>query len=275
MNPSFTIQSKDNLPHQSRLVIEISLWGISYVVISEDNICMTLICYHYPADSVLDKAAIFIKQSVADHPILQKKFSKITIIYAFPTAMLVPIQLINSVNTKEILELQQGDVSDAYIRSDFNYKEGIQTIYAVPKQIDAVLSYLFSADISMHQYGLLPTIGTFKKQHLYCIFGIGQFTAMLFKEGKLQCLQSYTFKVPEDITFFMLQLCESFGIPADDVELQLNGMIDQKSNLYEELHNYFLQIKFGTLPGNFTYPEDFNQYPDHYFSYLFEMIACV
>lgn len=275
MNPSFTIQSKDNLPRQSRLFIEISLWGISYVVIGEDKICMALICYHYPADRGLDQASIIIKQSVAANSILQEKFSKITIIYAFPTAMLVPKHFINSANIKELLELQQGDVSDAYIRSDFNYKEDIQTIYAVPKQIDAVLSYLFSADISMHQYGLLPILNTFTQQHLYCIFGIGQFTAMLIKEGKLQCIQSYNFKVPEDINYFLLQLCESFEIPVDDVELLLNGMIDQKSSLYEELHNYFLQIKFGSLPDNFTYPEGINQFPSHYFSHLFQMIACV
>lgn len=275
MNPSFIIQSKDNLPQQIRLFIEISLWGISYVVIGETDKCMALICYHYPADTGLNEAAIFIKQSVADNPILHEKFSNVTIVYAFPTAMLVPQYFINSANTKEILELQQGDVSDTYIRSDFNYQKDIQTIYAVPKQIDAVLSYLFSADISMHLYGLLPTISIFKKQHLYCIFGIGQFTAMLIKEGKLQCIQSYTFKVPEDITYFLLQLCESFTIPVDEVELQLNGMIDQKSSVYQELHNYFLQIKFGTLPGNFIYPEGINQHPEYYFSHLFQMIACV
>ena len=275
MNPSFTIQSKDNLPSQSHLVIEINLWGISYVVIGEDKICMALICYYYPADTGLDKAAIIIKQSVAANSILQETFSKITVIYAFPTVILVPKHFIKSANTKEILELQQGDVSDTYIRSELNYKQDIQTIYAIPKQIDAVLSYLFSADISMHQYGLLATLSTFTQQHLYCIFGIGQFTAMLIKEGKLQCIQSYSFKVPEDITFFLLQLCESFEISTEEVELQLNGMIDQKSNLYEELHNYFLTINFGTLPVNFTYPESINEHPEHYFSHLFQMIACV
>lgn len=275
MNPSFIIQSKDNLQHQSRLVIEINLWGISYVVLGEDDTCMALICYHYPADTGFDKAAVFIKQSVADNFILQEKFSKINIIYAFPTAMLVPKYFINRVNIKELLELHSGDVSDAYIRSDFNYKQDIQTIYAVPKQIDGVLSYLFSADSSMHQYGLLPAIATFKNHHLYCIFGIGQFTAMLIKEGKLQCIQCYSFKVPEDINYFLLQLCESFEIATDDVELHLNGMIDQKSSLYGELHNYFLKISFGTLPGNFNYPEEIHQYPVHYFSHLFELIACV
>ena len=275
MNPSFIIQSKDNLTRQSRLVIEISLWGISYVILDEDDKCIALICYHYPADTGMDKAAVVIKKSVADNVILQERFSKIIIIYAFPTAMLVPKHFINSANIKELLELHSGDVSDAYIRSDFNYKVDTQTIYAVPKQIDGVLSYLFSADISMHQYGLLPALATFKNQHLYCIFGIGQFTVMLIKEGKLQCIQSYSFKVPEDINYFLLQLCESFEISTDDVELQLNGMIDQKSRLYEELHNYFLQISFGTLPANFSYPEGIRQYPDHYFSHLFELIACV
>ena len=245
------------------------------MVLAEDNTCTALICYHYNADTGFDKAAVLIKQSVADNLVLQEKFSKINIIYAFPTAMLVPKLFINSTNTKELLELHSCDISDAYIRSDFNYKQDIQTIYAVPKQIDGVLSYLFSAESSMHQYGLLPAITTFRTHHLYCIFGIGQFTVMLIKEGKLQCIQSYSFKVPEDINYFLLQLCESFEISTDDVELQLNGMIDQKSGLYEVLHNYFLQIRFGTLPANFTYPEDILQYPVHYFSHLFELIACV
>lgn len=275
MNPSFIIQSKENLPHQSRLVIEISLWGISYVIIGEDDTCLALISYHYPADSDLNQVAVFIKQSVADNLILQEKFSKVTIVYAFPTAMLVPPHLLNTANIKEIMELQYGDVSDAYIRSDFNFEEDIQTIYTVPKQIDEVLSYLFAADKSIHLFGLLPTISTFKKQHLYCIFGIGQFTAMLIKEGKLQCIQSYSFKVPDDINYFLLQLCESFEISADDVKLELNGMIDQKSSLFEELNNYFLQIKFGSLPNKFTYPEDIKKYPEHYFSHLFEIISCV
>ena len=140
MNPSFIIQSKDNLQDQSRLVIEISLWGISYVVLSEDDTCIALICYHCPADTWLDKAAVFIKQSVADNVILQERFSKITIIYAFPTAMLVPKHFINSANIKELLELNSGDVSDAYIRSDFNYKQDIQTIYAVPGRLFLVIN---------------------------------------------------------------------------------------------------------------------------------------
>lgn len=275
LNPTFTIQSSSTLPDKCSLLIEISMWGISYLLMDGTNNCIALICYHYPADTSFDNAAAYIKQSTEEQSLLQNKFEKVSIIYSYPTALLVPQHFINADHTKSMLELLYGDISDAYIRSDFNQAYSLYAVYTVPKQIDSVLSYLFTENNSRHQYSLLAGLTNHYRQLLFCIFGNGQFTVMVIKNGLMQVIHTYQFKVPEDIVYHLLQLCESFELPVNDSVLLLNGMIDETSNLYQELSKYFLQIQFGTLPDNFIYPEEINIYPAHYFSHLFQMAACV
>jgi hypothetical protein len=91
----------------------------------------------------------------------------------------------------------------------------------------------------------------------------------------LQVIQNFQYKVPEDAAYHLLNVCERFEVKANDTVLHLNGMIDPDSNLYNELYKYFLQTAFGTLPEIFTYNEEIKKYPEHYFSHLFELAACV
>jgi hypothetical protein len=213
--------------------------------------------------------------SVSSQPILQESFKKVSIIYAYPKAMLFPHALIQDIDKKAALELVHGDINDDYFRTDFVYKQNIHVLYIVPKLLDSVFSYLFSADNTTHQYSLLPDILPLKNDHLYCIFGNNYFTVQLIKDGRLQAIQSFSFKVPEDVAYYLLQLCASYAVSIDGVLLQINGMVDKSSKIYEELFKYFLQIQFQELPAALTYPEKMNQLPSHYFSHLFSLALCV
>jgi hypothetical protein len=275
LEPTYKIQAAENLTGQANLIINVSLTGISYLVIDSKNNCHTILCYHFAEDTNLEKTALIIKMSVSTQPILQESFSKISIIYAYPTAMLVPHALVENIDKKAVLELVHGDINDDYIRTDFVYKQNLHVLYVVPKLLDSVFSYLFSADNITHQYSLLPDLLPFKNDHLYCIFYNNCFTVQLIKDGRLQAIQSFAFKVPEDIAYYLLQLCESYAVSTDKVLLQIAGMIDSSSKIYEELYKYFLQIQFETLPKEFVYPNKMKQMPSHYFSHLFSMALCV
>jgi hypothetical protein len=275
LEPTFKIQVAENLTGQANLIIEVSLWGVTFVVIDLKNSCQALICYHYPAGANIDKAAIVIKMAVSSEPILQESFTKVTIIYNFPKAMLYPQALFDTIDKKAVLELVYGDINDDYVRSDFVYKQNMHVFYVVPKLLDSIFSYLFSADNTTHLYSLLPDVLPFKDNHLYCIFGNSYFTVQLVKNGQLQAVQSFSFKVPEDVAYYLLQLCSSYGVPTEQVLLQINGMVDKASNIYEALHQYFHHIQFEALPAGFVYPSKLKQMPSHYFSHLFSMALCV
>lgn len=275
MEPTFKILSADTFPERTNLFVEINLWGVTFVITAPENVCVAIISYHFPADTSFERAAVYIKQAVAEQDILQFNFGAITIVYAYPAAMLVPNTLMASTTQKEMLELVCGDIYDGYIRTEFSYKHQLNIIFAIPKTTDAVISYLFSTAVVRHQYGLLTDILPLNGNHLFCIFGNGYFTLLLGKNGAVQIVQSFAFKTPEDVAYYVLQLCANYEMPVGEVVLELSGMINEESALYAELYKYFLQIQLQKLPRDFSYPEDMSQIPAHYFSHLLQMILCV
>ena len=72
-----------------------------------------------------------------------------------------------------------------------------------------------------------------------------------------------------------LNICQSFETDATQAVLTISGMVDADSNLFTELHKYFLQINFANLPDNFNYTHEIKNYPAHYFSHLFATALCV
>ncbi len=275
MGSTFKIGIPESLSNDARLLIEISQHGISYLIIDNGNECAALHSLHFSPGSTIDKAAEELKRLVSEEPILQEDFKNTTVVYAHAQSVLVPSDLLQEQEKKQMLELVCGDVSDAFIRTDFLFRQYTHNIYPVPRQVDAVVTYLFSSPVSTHLYSLLPDMYQGAGNHLHCIFNPSSFTAMLVKEGKLQAIQTFSFKAPEDVAYYLLQLCEAFETDVNETTLHLNGMIDKLSNLYAELYKYFLNIEFASLPDQFIYPGDINNYPSHYFSHLFAAASCV
>lgn len=275
MKPSFEIRSSITGTTGTSLFLEIGLHGISYVVINSNNECTEAVAYHFPASVSIDAAAGWLKQIVSAQPVLQEPFEKINIIYAYPQAVLVPYQYMKHELKKEMLEMVYGDAQDVVIKSDYMYRHQLYNLYSVPKQIDSTLAYLLSADNSHHRYSLLPDILNDNSDSLYCIFNSSYFTVMLRKEGKLQAIQTFSYKTPDDVVYYLLHLCQSFDVKPAQVHVHLSGMIDISSSLYSEISKYFLYLQFGILPDEYTYPEDIKKHPLHFFSHLFSMALCV
>lgn len=276
MSSTFKIGTIESVSTEARLLIEVNHQCISYIVIDNGNECVAVCSRQFAKDGGgIDKAGNVLKQLVADENILQEDFKSTTIIYSHPQSVMVPSDLLEETRKKEMLELVHGDMSDSFIRTDFLFRQYTHNIYPVPKQVDAIATYLFSSPVSTHLYSLLPDMFQSPGNHLHCIFSPSGFTAMLVKDGKLQAIQSFTFKTPEDVAYHLLQLCEAFETDINETTVHLNGMIDRSSSLYTELYKYFLYLEFATLPAAFTYPEGIDDFPSHYFSHLFAAALCV
>lgn len=151
----------------------------------------------------------------------------------------------------------------------------IHNVYGNPAVVERVITRYFAFAESTHLFSLLPHVVKDADNHLYCIFSTGQLKVLLIREGKLQVMQSYSYKIPEDAAYHLLNLCKTFEININEIVVSLSGMIDASSVLYNELFKYFLQLQFDTLPKQYQYPEEIHQQPAHYFSHLFAIAACV
>jgi len=275
LKPIFKIQVAESLSNDSKLFIEINLSSISYILIDAKNTCSAFISYQFPPDISNEKTALFIKETVSEQAILQESFAAVTIIYGYPSSIFIPSSFMENIDKKAVLELVFGDINDAYIKTNFVAKYQMHNIFTIPKQIDAVISYLFDADKIVHLSSLIPELIPFKKNHLYCIFSTNYFTVQLIKDGDFKTILHFHYKIPEDVVFYLLQLCHCHEVDQSDLMVHLSGMIDQQSTLNDELNSYFSNLKFQPLPEAFDYPNDFKKIPAHYFSYLFEMLLCV
>lgn len=275
MNSAFNIATSVTDTTECSLFIEIGSYGISYWALKADNECFALSIYHFKENASPHTVAGYLKDIVADQDLLQQKFKKINIIYAFPECLLVPGSFMVSANEDKMLNLVYGEESDSETKTDFINQLNLHSIYRIPKQgIELIAQVLSSPVKQYHLYTLLAAAANNGANQLYCIFGTAHFIVKLIKNGSLQIIQQFIYKTPEDVAYYLLSICSQFEVPLPETAVMLHGMIDEDSRLYDELKKYLPILQFAGLPTSFTY-DGMEKYPPHYFSHLFEIAACV
>lgn len=249
--------------------------SISSLIISDNEKFVSLHSYHLPQDAGAETTAIHLKQILSHENVLKNEVMDTHVVYGYPSAIMAPADMVNETSKKMMMELVYGELADTTLKTDDVQGSSIKTVYTVPKQVDSVISYLFSSDTGTHLYSLLPGIEGLYDDYLYCIFGSCYFTVMLIKAGKLQMIQTYHYKTPEDVAYYLLQVCQSFEMNTSEIRVDLNGMISASSNLYNGISKYFLNLEFGGLPQGFEYPDTIEDYPPHYFSHILALAKCV
>lgn len=274
MNSSFIIQPSEINTHTANLYIEISSHGLSYIILDNKSF-VALATYNFKEGTTDEIAAGFIHELMADQPALKEKFGQVAIIYGYPQSVLVPKEFMSEVESKAMLDLVFGDVRDSIIRNELMRGHLIYNVYSVPALVDSILSHYFPTATFHHLFSLLPNAIKVAGSHLYCIFHTGYLTVMLHKEEKLQVIQTFTYQAPDDVSYHLLNICNSFGAGIQEVSVHLSGVIDVNSTLYSEIYKYFSKAYFDGLPNEYKYTDEIKSYPAHYFSHLFGVASCV
>jgi len=275
VNPSFNIRSGGSGTTGARLFIEAGPMGISIAVLNAENCFSDLVVYPLPAELTREQQAEELVSILKQEKMLSGSYKKTDIIWAFPESILVPNEFMNSETGSAMLNLVYGDLDAGPVRSDFMFKQNIHDLYRVPAELAAFVSAQFPLAYQTHQYSLLPELAGQEGNMLCVIFYNNRFTAMLQKGGKLQLIQHFCYREPDDAAYHLLNICRSFEADADSLELRLYGMVDSSSGLYSALYKYFLNIHLEPLPENAVYAEAIKEQPPHFFSHLFRLALCV
>lgn len=102
-------------------------------------------------------------------------------------------------------------------------------------------------------------------------FNTGHFRVLVKKNKQLQLAQTYGYKTPLDVVYYLLKISYEFQLKQSEVYLIVSGLIDKDSALYNELHHYFLNLHFAQGP-EFSLPQ--SEHPHHYFTSLYNLAAC-
>jgi len=205
------------------------------------------------------------------YPRLDHSFNEVRMAYDFPQTILVP-----SVGTKEeeagLLLTSSGYPCVAEgIVSELVSGWQLRTIYAVPAEIREWVNRKFPAATTRHQYALdvanIDPAG--EKGSLTVDLRKEDFTVVAAKGPVLLLAQTYHYSTPPDILYYLLKICREFSLSQEELHLQLSGLIDKRSSLYNELYQYFINISFREADWDTG-----SEYPSHFFTSLNDLATC-
>lgn len=122
---------------------------------------------------------------------------------------------------------------------------------------------------------LLKNVKNENKNSILIDFRTDEFSVLVFSNGKLQLLRSFSYSSPEDVLYYLLKICSLTGLKQKEVNIVLAGLIEKNSAIFRELYKYFIHLEFEDLPAEISIAASLHECPRHYFSSLCKLATCV
>ncbi|MEO5943247.1 MAG: DUF3822 family protein [Ferruginibacter sp.] len=275
MKAAFKIFPSQNNDTDMHLLVEAGAQSISFVIFSKSPLkIIGLLIFNIDKDLLPMEIAAEIDNIISSEPILMEDYASYTIASNFKESVLVPEKYFERDSNAAMLDLVFGG-SKAAVYVDKIASYNINNVYRIENIIMEVLEEYFSGTTNVHTTSLQLKKENLNDTTLACIIYHNAVKIILHKDGKLQLVKYFSYNVALDVVYYLLNICKQHDISNEKVVISLSGMVDERSNLYNEIYKYFLNIRFDAMPVDAIYNEDILKYPSHFFSHLSYLASCV
>lgn len=192
---------------------------------------------------------------------------------------LTPSSLFDEESKKKIFEFNHALGEDDKLHSDNLHELEAKNIFAISRTFEADMRKRFKAIHFLHNATAFA--GTLLVQNrnnlqkkVFVNFHTVYFEVVIFFERDIVFCNSFEYKTPEDIAYYILFIYEQLKLNTDSVELLLSGEIQKSSAHHELLYTYIKHIQFVLRPVGFQYSHKLEDIPSHKFYSLFTQYLC-
>ncbi len=198
--------------------------------------------------------------------LLTTKFEKAYCIWGNEKCVCIPQEFYKDEIADSYMEMMFGESDETKLCKDTT--GDCVTLGLIPTKILSAYNNNYTVSANVHKYHqLLKGQKTSTKENkLYLVFYHSHLILSVFKEGNLQLIQSFSYKVPEDVLYYVLKIFKTYELPALETTVYTSGMIDTASPLYKTLNIYINQFLVEPVNANLFAAENFQEYPLHYFA---------
>lgn len=256
-----------------QLIVELSKHHFSCLVVTEQLNIVAFELFKLDEDE-LDFDDLMM-EIMRESRLLDKSYTETKVYANSPFAVLIPAGQFNKQIAEDYLSVSFGEAHRQVMRYDeLSADMGIVTAFRleeeVPEQINRRLIMVeFHHVFSKMAEHLLQqdnkATDKIKVQFYYKHIIVG-----VMKNSKLHLVQFFNYQTPEDVLYYLLNICQQLGLHTAQVVLEISGMIDLQSALYNELNKYFANIAMEEVNMK-NLPQDFHHYPPHYLSPFFNL----
>lgn len=190
---------------------------------------------------------------------------------AFPQSFLSPKQ--GHKNDYILMDVIYDLPSQKFLKDDIPEWQ-MNIIYAIPVTIFNLIKekFRFAEFRNAYSPSLKIYNGFTATDQIDIHFNTQNFRVVVQKNKHVQLAQIYSYKTSLDVVYYLLKICYEFQLKQSEVFVILSGLVEENSSMYTELYNYFSNLHFAQAPS-YSLPE--NEYPQHYFTSLYNLAACV
>jgi hypothetical protein len=209
------------------------------------------------------------------HPELRNSFQAIMIGYDHPRSLLVPPGSYAETDPRLLLETMYGVNGRHTILKENISGWQLQNVYAVPKDLQDWLTRHFPTARCRHNYsiGIKQINAVDLEGSILVDFRGNDFSLVVSKASRLLLVQTFSYANPADVIYYLIKICQELSFKQETVQLVLSGLVEKKSNLYRELDQYFLNIRFRE-PAWQIHSAGEQDYPAHFFTSLNDLALC-
>ncbi len=284
IRPDFDIHNENphgEDPTQCRLLIEVGACSLIFVLLNVRGMRPVAIrVFQWPQLKTNEPETI-VRGILESDPILRGfDASETFLVYNFPESNLIPEKFFGTDMKRPVTDLIYGDLSSDLVLDEKIPWFEFHNVYRVPARIHFLMQEKFQNARFWHFYSLqLKCFKMFTAKedpsYMKAFFYPDKMLLMVCKSGQLQLIQHFEYLDSKDVLYHLLNCCHQLKMSREELVLELAGMIEKKSALYEDLELYFLNIRFDSMEDSIKMTDELMQFPNHFFSSLLKMTICV
>jgi Protein of unknown function (DUF3822) len=202
---------------------------------------------------------------------LQHPFQSVTIIDYTSVNTFVPGELMSAGAEVSFLELMTGNPQQTVAMEDA--VTDVVNLYRVSSASYIAFNQLFKDAQWLHHESLVMQQPATEDAIITVEIWFNTLFLFAEKNGQWLLLQQRNYQTPEDVLYHILNCKEQWNM-GDDVTVQLQGMVEEHSALYNLLHQYILNLELNK-ELQFYYPSNTGDIPQHTKQLIDRILTCV
>ena len=211
-----------------------------------------------------------------DNELLKERFSRVLIAYDSNESVLIPSPVYHSNDIQIHLQTLYGNDAQTSVVSESLPAWDLYNVYRLPTKLHNLLQVRFISGNSWHLYSvMLKNMRAGSSTCMFVDFKTDELSVLALNGSKLLLAQTFIYHTPEDILYHLLKVCQQLELSQQEVKVVLSGLIEKDSSVYRELYKYFIHLEFDVLHGQVKLAEQLKSNPEHYYSSISKLAACV
>ena len=214
-----------------------------------------------------------------DDPLLKEPYRSTKIVFTTPHFTLIPTKFYDENQHAAYFENLTELIGFDQIVVDPIKNIDVQNIYLVDTQLVAAAKTILPT--AQHHHIFTSLILGFQKiaehrggHQVFANIRDG-FLQILFFDGRdLIFANSFAFRTPQDVIYFLLNTYEQFKLNADAIPLSISGSLTEHSDIFKYIYRYIRYVNFVPPPPYFRFGQQFTGIPAHFYFDLFSIKLC-